>query len=95
MFPEQVHGKYKNWKKCSLGLSNRIPVDPVLNCKTCSSYEGPPRGLGDLIQRFTSFTRIEKLVKKAAKKKGGCGCQGRREKLNEAIPFKQTTGEQE
>ena len=44
------------------------------------------RGLGDTIDKFTTRTGIKAVVKKATK--GGCGCEGRRKKLNELFPYK-------
>jgi hypothetical protein len=44
------------------------------------------RGLGDTVDKFTTATGIKAIVKKAAK--GDCGCEKRRNKLNDLFPYK-------
>lgn len=48
------------------------------------------RGLGDTITKLTHFTGMDKLAEKVAKAFGkeDCGCERRRNKLNEIIPYK-------
>tara|TARA_R110002012_G_scaffold122007_1_gene271777 strand:+ start:298 stop:471 length:174 start_codon:yes stop_codon:yes gene_type:complete len=47
------------------------------------------RGLGDTIERITELTGIKKVVEKVAKKTGkDCGCNKRKEKLNNMFPYK-------
>jgi hypothetical protein len=43
------------------------------------------KGLGDTIEKFTTATGIKKLADKIL---GGCGCNKRKEKLNEIFPYK-------
>jgi hypothetical protein len=52
----------------------------------------PDQGLGDTIARFTAATRIDKLAERIAKAVGAkdCGCNERRQLLNEFVPYKQT-----
>jgi hypothetical protein len=58
--------------------------------KFCEKYDGPDRGLGDTIARFTQVTGIAKAVETVAKITGkDCGCAGRRAKMNQAVPFKE------
>jgi hypothetical protein len=45
------------------------------------------KGLGDTIEKITTATGIKKIVSKIIKKP--CGCGGRKEKLNQAFPYKQ------
>lgn len=46
------------------------------------------KGLGDTVQKVTKATGIEKVVKTISKKTGkDCGCDKRREKLNELFPY--------
>jgi len=45
----------------------------------------PMRGLGDLVEKVAEKTGIKKVVEKVAGK--DCGCAGRRDKLNKAVPF--------
>jgi len=47
-------------------------------------------GLGDSIAYLTSLLKIDKLVKELTSAAGieDCGCERRREKLNEMFPYK-------
>ena len=47
------------------------------------------QGLGDTIAKFTHATGLDVVADKVAKALGAedCGCNRRREKLNELIPF--------
>lgn len=53
---------------------------PLRNC-------GQIRGLGDVIDRITTATGIKAVVHAVAGEE--CGCQKRRETLNEMFPFGQ------
>lgn len=44
------------------------------------------KGLGDLVEFFTTITGIKWLVDKIWK--GDCGCQRRKQSLNEKFPIK-------
>ena len=46
-------------------------------------------GLGDTIAFITELTKLDKLAKKLSKLAGkeDCGCNRRREKLNEIFPY--------
>lgn len=68
---------------CSLGLYGGRPSAGV--CGVCNSYEGPARGFGDTVAKFTKATGIEKLVKAV---KQDCGCAKRRITLNQFLPYK-------
>ena len=48
------------------------------------------QGLGDTIAKFTNFFGIDKLAEKIAKLFGkkDCGCNRRREKLNNVVSYK-------
>lgn len=49
---------------------------------------GRVTGFGDLINLVTWKTGIKRFVKRRAAKTGKpCGCEERRKKLNEAVPF--------
>jgi hypothetical protein len=51
----------------------------------------PSKGLGDSIDKFTTATGIKRFVNKVSG--GGCGCGGRKAKLNKMFPYKgQSTG---
>ena len=43
------------------------------------------KGLGDSIEKFTKATGIKKLADKIP---GGCGCNKRKDKLNNMFPYK-------
>ncbi len=47
-------------------------------------------GLGDTIAKVTEFLMIDQLAQKLAEAMGeeDCGCERRREKLNEIFPYK-------
>ena len=51
------------------------------------------KGLGDSIEKFTKATGIKSLTEMASRKitgkKGGCGCNKRKNWLNQTFPYKQ------
>lgn len=74
--------KHLNGGVCSLGLYGGRPSSGV--CRQCSSYDGPPRGLGDVIDTGLKKTGVKKVVRKIV---GDClGCEKRRTKLNGLFP---------
>lgn len=50
------------------------------------------KGLGDDIARITKLTRLDRLASKIAKVFGkeDCGCDQRREIMNEMFPYRKT-----
>lgn len=49
------------------------------------------KGLGDLVFYITKYTGIQWIVHKFHKATGfECGCQRRRKKWNQAVPFQRT-----
>lgn len=54
-------------------------------CRRCEHYDGPDRGLGDTVHRVARATGVARVVKRVTS--GKCGCQKRRESLNDAVPF--------
>jgi len=54
-------------------------------------------GLGDSIAYLTSLLKIDKLVKELKSAAGieDCGCDRRREKLNELFPYKKDEEQKE
>jgi glycerol dehydrogenase-like iron-containing ADH family enzyme len=48
------------------------------------------KGAGDLVAKITKVTKIDLAVKKVTQTMGikDCGCEARRELLNNIIPFK-------
>lgn len=53
-------------------------------------HNGPDRGLGDTVARFTAATRIDRLAQRIAQAVGAkdCGCSERKQLLNEMFPYK-------
>ena len=52
------------------------------------------QGLGDAIEAVTEATGVKAVVEKVAKATGkDCGCGKRRDKLNEMVPFKKETAD--
>lgn len=43
------------------------------------------KGLGDTVDKITTATGLKKLVKMVSE---DCGCEQRRQKLNEKFPYK-------
>ena len=56
-------------------------------CNQCEHYDGPPRGLGDIVHTVAQVTGVAAVVKAVAP---DCGCQKRREALNRAAPLPQS-----
>ena len=53
-----------------------------------------PRGLGDAIEVVAKATGVKAVVEKVSKATGkDCGCGRRRDKLNEMVPFKKETAD--
>ncbi len=52
-------------------------------CGQCEHYDGPPRGLGDVVHAVATVTGVAAVVKTVAP---DCGCQKRREELNRQFP---------
>tara|TARA_R110001632_G_scaffold221074_1_gene351365 strand:+ start:244 stop:498 length:255 start_codon:yes stop_codon:yes gene_type:complete len=72
---------------CALDLYDGKPS--VDDCKTCESYQGVSRGLGDKIHNVSKVTGINAITKAFSKTtKRPCGCNKRRAKLNEQFPAK-------
>lgn len=69
------------------GVFEEIPNDEVV-VKTIEPIKS--RGLGDTIDKFTTFTGIKAGVKAVASVVGieDCGCSARQEMLNEKFPYK-------
>ena len=70
------------------GFSMRYSEGNILrNCPGVSPKEQPQqiRGLGDVIDAVTTATGIKAVVHAVAGE--DCGCQKRREKLNEMFPM--------
>ena len=52
-------------------------------CTACPHYDGPARGLGDVVHRVAEVTGVARVVKAVG---ADCGCQKRREALNQTFP---------
>ena len=65
--------------RCSRGLHGGTPSAGV--CAMCGYYDGPLRGLGDVVDAAATLLRLKQII-------GDCGgCAQRRADLNAAIPF--------
>lgn len=55
-----------------------------------SKLNKPSEGLGDTIAKITELLKIDQLAQKIAESFGeeDCGCDRRKEKLNELFPYK-------
>jgi hypothetical protein len=80
-----VSCKHLDGQECVLGLHGGRPSPGV--CARCSSYEGPSRGLGDVVAKVARVTGVAAVVKRVAGE--DCGCAGRRAALNRAVPFRE------
>lgn len=64
-----------------------------------SSKKNPKEqeGLGDTVAYLTSLLQLDKLVKEVTSAMGieDCGCERRREKLNELVPYKKKKKDKE
>lgn len=69
--------------KCGLGVARGInggPI-PLVVCNACPQYDGPIRGLGDMVAKATKAVGIKPCE----------GCNRRRAALNNAISFNKET----
>jgi hypothetical protein len=57
----------------------------------------PAEGLGDLLAKLTHALKMDLLAEALAEMAGkeDCGCNERREKLNELVPFKKNKKEED
>ncbi len=53
-------------------------------------YSSPSEGLGDTVAKFLHFTGVDKIVNTVAEALDieDCGCNARREQLNQAFSYK-------
>lgn len=89
-------GEVLTLEKCN-AYRERWSLPPITNATTpAADHQSPTkkpttkklRGLGDLVDAFTTATGIKAAFEAVAKKTGKpCGCQKRREKLNQMFPF--------
>lgn len=52
-------------------------------CRACWRYDGPARGLGDIVHTVAQVTGVAAVVHAVAP---DCGCEQRRQALNERFP---------
>lgn len=55
-------------------------------CRICPHYDGPARGLGDIVETVARVTGAAHIVKTVTR--GQCNCPQRRAALNERFPSK-------
>lgn len=63
-------------------IAHRMRPSPGV-CSVCPHYDGPARGLGDIVHTVARATGVAAVVEAVAP---DCGCQKRREALNERFP---------
>jgi len=63
-------------------IAHRFIPSPGV-CSVCPHYDGPARGLGDIVHTVARVTGVAAVVDAVAP---NCGCQKRREALNERFP---------
>jgi hypothetical protein len=71
--------------RCVLNLATAEQLPAA--CGTCGRYQGPSRGLGDVVAKVAQVTGVAAVVKRVAGE--DCGCAGRRAALNRAVPFRE------
>ena len=77
--------------RCTHGLALPLYGDRPSKgvCGVCAHYDGPARGLGDVVERAARVTGVRRIVKTVEQLTGKkCGCDARRAALNSEIPFK-------
>jgi hypothetical protein len=77
--------------RCTHGLALPLYGDRPSKgvCGVCAHYDGPARGLGDVVERAARVTGVQRVVKTVEQLTGKkCGCDARRAALNSEIPFK-------
>jgi len=78
-----IDGECRN----SLALPLYGPRPSAGVCGVCEHYEGPARGVGDIVATVAKATGVEALVKATV---GDCGCNSRKQFLNEKFPLRNT-----
>ena len=73
---------HHNGKGCTLGLYGGRPSAGV--CSRCDKYDGPLRGLGDVVHTVLTYTGAGAVAKAIAP---NCKCTERRARLNAALPI--------
>jgi hypothetical protein len=81
----------------SLGICNRCEkkVELTISAKIKKKIDKiKGKGLGDLIESFTTALGVKKAVETVSKATGTeCGCKKRKEALNKALPWKDKENE--
>jgi hypothetical protein len=70
------------WCTEPLSVAHKLRPSPGV-CSVCEHYNGPARGLGDVVHAVAAVTGVAAVVKTVAP---DCGCQKRREELNRQFP---------
>lgn len=87
---EWLNGSTRDGKQLPLDRANahreRHGLPPIQRSEPPAGSQPKPRGLGDTIAAIAEATGIDRVVK--AVTGGGCGCEKRRQRLNEAFPYK-------
>ena len=79
--------RHHDGRGCSLGLYGGRPSPGV--CAQCDRYDGPARGLGDVVHAVAKATGVAALARTVERVTGRpCGCAARRAALNKLSTLK-------
>ena len=70
------------WCTEPLSVAHKLRPSPGV-CSVCEHYDGPARGLGDVVHAVARATGVVAVVHAVAP---DCGCAERRKSLNERFP---------
>lgn len=73
---------HDGWCTEQRSVAHQLRPSPGV-CSVCPHYDGPARGLGDIVHTVAQVTGVAAVVNAVAP---DCGCQQRRETLNERFP---------
>lgn len=85
--------KHEHLGLCILEKAPAFKQAARFYCAGCEFYDGPPRGLGDVVHDVAKSTGIAHVTRKISGLiKKDCGCAARRQALNDAVPFVKESG---
>jgi hypothetical protein len=70
------------WCTEPMSVAHKLRPSPGV-CSVCEHYDGPARGLGDIVHTVAQVTGVAAVVKAVAP---DCGCEQRRQALNQSFP---------
>jgi len=92
-FANKIKAQFKNGENPNNVYS--FDVEETLTPKFATetdvkNHNGQPKGAGDILEKITTKTGIKKLVAKFTPEGEDCGCDERKEKLNDLLPIRYT-----